>query len=320
MPSTIDVQLQDRDLTLLKGLFESRIMTVRHMSAIFFDGHFEAVRKRVRRLREAGYLAERTRKVQDTAIFSITRRSYDALAHAGLFVERRNASWLSTQKRLHVAESTLRHELEVMDVKAAFYDAVRHRPTLRLTEFITWPQRIAFNAFHPATGAKVVVKPDGFVQIEEGRQEDNSRQHRFFIEVDRSTEVLDTLVNRMCSYQSFYKHGGLAERFGGSREAYREFPFRVLIVCKSEERRDNLAVRLLATDPPIRSFAWLTTMQEALTDPLGPIWVRPVDYKNAIAGTNFAAFTSRQLGKYRRQVERDTLVEAEVTKHRLLEA
>lgn len=53
------------------------------------------------------------------------------------------------------------------------------------------------------------------------------------LEVDRSTETRNTLARR------FYRQGGLAVRYGATREAYKVFPFRVLIVLPNEERRNS---------------------------------------------------------------------------------
>ncbi len=97
----------------------------------------------------------------------------------------------------------------------------------------------------------------------------------FFMELDRSTEALDILVTRVLCYLRHYKSGGLAVRFGQSRKEFQDFPFRVLIVCQTEERRDNIASRLLKTNPPIRSFVLLSTLNKATTDPLENVWVLP---------------------------------------------
>ena len=56
---------------------------------------------------------------------------------------------------------------------------------------------------------------------------------------------------------------------GGSREDYKQYPFRVLGVFKSEERLDNFAQRLLQTDPPIRHQFCLATLSDVISDPLG---------------------------------------------------
>jgi hypothetical protein len=45
-----EVELQERDLAVLQGLFESRLMTLTHITRLYFNGHAEAAKKRVQRL------------------------------------------------------------------------------------------------------------------------------------------------------------------------------------------------------------------------------------------------------------------------------
>ena len=66
-------------------------------------------------------------------------------------------------------------------------------------------------------------------------------------------------------------------------------------------------------------MVWLTTMPEILADPLGPIWIRPADFMEAIAGSG-RDVAPRHIGRYRRQAERDAVVEGAIRKYHLLES
>jgi hypothetical protein len=178
-------------------------------------------------------------------------------------------------KRSQVSDLTIRHELEVMSVKAALTTAIRGRENYDLSEFMTWPALCSFTA-HDQRDQLVTVKPDGFIRITE-TSGDDKYEHAFFLEVDRSTETQDVLLSKVYAYLAYYRSGKFAERVGLDREQYKEAPFRVLLVCKSSARRDNTAARLLAGNPPISTFAVLTTFAEAKDDPLGRIWVQPKD-------------------------------------------
>ena len=46
--------------------------------------------------------------------------------------------------------------------------------------------------------------------------------------------------------------------------------------------------------------------------------MRPVDYHEVIAGSSHEVTAPRHLGRYRRQTERDAVVEGEVRKQKLL--
>src|ERR1700730_18293993 len=188
------IELQERDWAVLRGLFESRIMTVTHAAAIYFGA---------------------------------------------------------------------RHELDVMDFKAAMFTAVQSIPQLRTAEFTTWPLLYEFQASPNDVVRDMTVRPDGFLCLHDTAADGTVSEHCFFLEMDRSTEVLDTLVTRSQCYRDFYRRGGLAARQGRPRTEFEQFPFRVLIVVRNAERRNNLCERLLALRPPILSQVWLSTLTEA---------------------------------------------------------
>ena len=107
---------------------------------------------------------------------------------------------------------------------------------------------------------------------------------------------------------------------GAERSAYKEFPFRVLMVFKSAERRNNTAERLLQNNPPILTQACLATLAEVTANPLGAIWFSPADYRDAVKGTPFDIERRVPSFEYRSQPEREALVEAKIRKLRLLES
>src|SRR6185503_5570398 len=104
-------------------------------------------------------------------------------------------------------------------------------------------------------------------------------------EVDRSTESLNILVRKALAYREYYRTGGLAVKFGVAKEATNEYPFRVLMVFKTEKRRDNVAENLLKVKPPILKQCWLTTLEEITTNPLGTIWIQPVNHERFANGS-----------------------------------
>ena len=207
----------------------------------------------------------------------------------GMLFEYPSLAWNQLEDRAKVSELTLRHELAVLDVKTALACAIRATPRYELLEFSTWPLLYQFQAAQPALPgyppARVLIRPDGFVRLHEHAPEGDLFEHFLFLEVDRSTEPRETLARRAFGYQDFYRRGGLAVRYGSTREAYKDFPFRVLMVLPNEERRNNMAERLLQNDPPVLTMVWLTTFSEITADPLGAIWMRPLDYREITKGT-----------------------------------
>jgi len=275
------VVLQERDLGLLRGLFESRTMTAAHAAAIYFDGSREAAKKRIQKLKSAGIVGERRRRVFEPALLLLTPRGTDAIRERGILAEYPALSGAALEKRGRVSDLTIRHELAVMDVKAAFYEAIRKVDTLSVAEFTTWPRLHQFEVSSGHGRPEAVVRPDGFIRIHEKEADGGVSEHTFFLEVDRSTETQDVLVSRAHCYLNYYKSGGFAVKNGAPRSDFKDYPFRVLMVFKTAERRNNTAERLLQGTPPILTQVYLSTLDEVGKNPLGTIWIRPVDYREA---------------------------------------
>ena len=223
------------------------------------------------------------------------------------------------EARANVSDRTLQHELEAMEIKAAFHTVFRKSVKHSIFRFHTWPRLYEFTVFRDAFGREVPVKPDGFITIHEKEEGTQGYTHDFFLEVDRSYESLDLLVEKSLNYLEFYKSGGFAARNGGTREQFKDFPFRVLMVFMSAERRNNVAERLLQSNPPILTHTWLTTLAEAKTGLRDAIWLQPKDYRDVTRGTEFDTEKPSRSFAYRRQTERDLFIEHNVKKMRLLE-
>ena len=58
-PKLFSIYFQKRDLALLRGLFESRVMTASHISTLYFHGKREYTKKRLQRIKAAGFIGER---------------------------------------------------------------------------------------------------------------------------------------------------------------------------------------------------------------------------------------------------------------------
>lgn len=310
------VILQERDIALLRGLFECRVMTLEHVSALYFEGKADAAKKRVQKLKAAGLITERPRRQFQPSILTLTRVGLELLQTRGILAEYPAFSLPALERRAKVSERTLAHELEVVDLKAAFCAAARNQAAVSVAEFSTWPLLNEFTTFG-ARGERVLVQPDGFLRIHESEIGGDTAEHSYFIEVDRSSESLGLLERRAISYRAYYSSGGFAERNGAPRSMYRDYPFRVLMVFKTAERRNNTAERLLACNPPILTHVWLTTIDEIRGAPLAAIWIRPLDYRNALAGSPIESTTAENFS-YRRNRTRDIVVEKTVTKSRLL--
>jgi hypothetical protein len=77
------IELQTRDSEILRGLLDSRLLTLGHIVAMYFDGRDEAGKKRIQKLKAAGLIAERKRKVYEPSVLFLTRKGFSILDAGG---------------------------------------------------------------------------------------------------------------------------------------------------------------------------------------------------------------------------------------------
>ncbi len=314
------LSFQDRDLTILQGLFECRVMSSEHVATLYFSGSKDAGNKRLIKLKAEGLINERERRANELSILFLTQKGFAVLREKGKLAEYSNIPQSSLAKRGPVADLMLQHELEVMDVKAALYASVSKTEEFTIAEFSTWPLLYQFEIADPDSGGtKILIKPDGFIRIHKKLSDTEALEHSFFLEVDRSNEVQNRLGTRGIAYLRYYTSGGFAERNGAPRSACKNFPFRALMVLQTPARRNNTAEELLRGNPPVYRQTWLTTLAEIKADPLGEIWVSPDSYRVATQNTPFDPMQQSQGPEYRKQANRELFVESTIRKMRLLD-
>ncbi len=211
MATVRGIELQERDFEVLVGLFECRVMSLAHVSHLYFEGKGESAKKRVQKLKAAGLLRERRRAVGEPSLLHLTTEAFRILKGEGRIERFPSMSERQMERRSRVSEITLRHELDVIDVRVALASAVRHAQGLSLAEFSTWPTLYEFQARHAAEGLgrrELTVKPDAFIRLLE-ETGDRTHDHMFFLEVDRSSEPQGTVARKAACYMDFYRSGGM---------------------------------------------------------------------------------------------------------------
>lgn len=294
-------------------------MTTDHATTLYFDGKDEAAKKRLQKIKAAGLITERPRHAFEPSVLFLTRKGLMLLQEKGDLTKYPAFDLPVLDRRARVSGLTIRHELEIMDVKAAFHAAIKATGVFTIAEFSTWPLLNEFTAYRPGdSGTEITVKPDGFIRIHETDAGGSKFERAFFLELDRSSEVQETLVAKAGCYLDYYRRGGFAVRNGATRDDFKKFPFRVLMVFKNAERRNNTALRLLQNTPPILTMVYFSTFEEVTHDPTGAIWIRPLDYRAATEGTPFAPEKQPKKWGYQRQTARELFVEQKVPKQRIL--
>jgi hypothetical protein len=227
-------------------------MTIAHAAEIHFGGKRESAKKRIQRLKAAGFLRERRRMPYEPSILHLASRGVTALSERSILVEYPPLSRLAIKRRNQVSEQTLRHELQVMDVKAALYRAMRAIPEVSILSFCTWP---LLNEFYGSENSWAqlpwIARPDGLLRISR-----NATKQTIFLELDRSTESLGTLLSKAQRYACHQNS------LTGMKSMTIQFVF------PSETRRRN-ADLAFASIPQKRAMRIRTsTLSEILANPL----------------------------------------------------
>src|SRR4051812_46983734 len=102
-----NIALQPRDLALLRDLFESRIMTASHISALHFAGGKETAKKRLQKLKSAGLVSERKRLVNEPAILFLSKKGISVLREQGVLAEYPSLSLPALERRAQVSKLTI---------------------------------------------------------------------------------------------------------------------------------------------------------------------------------------------------------------------
>lgn len=304
--------IQERDCAVLLDLLHSRVLTLRHVALLHFGGRYEAAKKRMATLRAASVVAAHPRTLFTPALLHITKTGLSLLHKRRMIAFRPDVGAKVLKARFVIPPTAIRHELAVLDTKAAFCHALSASGTAQVLEFTTWPLLNQFIVH------REVVKPDGFVRYRITTTTGITGDGCCFLEMDLSTEPQTTLVKRALQYVAYAKSGAFAALQERSYHDAKGYPFRVLFVMENESRRNNTIERLLDQRPPVLALIWLTTLSALKRDPLGEIWIRPADYRSAINGTPFASRNGSSSRMYRRDVARDTFVERHVARRRLL--
>jgi len=317
MSVLLDRKYTERDYALLRGLFESRLMTRQHLSAIYFAGHERMTKKRVQKLAKLGLLGSRPRRPDEPKLHFLTKRGYDLLQDTGRLGDYPRITYPMFKRRIDVSDQTKAHELAVMDVKAAFYRAAKDHPQVSIAEFSTWPRLFRFRVRLPS-GRMAWLCPDAFIRLHEKADDGSVHESLFYAEIDRSTESHDILRRKASGYLDHFQTGGMAIKFGQPREEYKQFGFRVLWVFRNAERRNNAGQAFLTNRPPVTTQAWMTTMSELLDGPLHAVWTRPIDLMNSTADTPFSSQQSADSDVYRRDTAREAFVAQHLRTHSIL--
>ncbi|MFB9319793.1 replication-relaxation family protein [Cryptosporangium minutisporangium] len=242
--ANISPRLRPRDRAIAALLHEHTTLTTEQLAAILFT-NVTTARHRLHTLRRLGFLDRivRNRPGAPNPVCWLPGRlsaRYMALAREE---NPPTAKALQDRQDRVYASPTLEHLLAINDFFTALLVHVRHQPATDLTRW--WSERSTTTYFG------YEVRPDAH-----GVWTDGNQQTGFFLELDRGTEPISRLTDKLRSYRRLHAEGGP------------QYP--ILFALPSRAREQNLHRRLTARLDPGLTVA--TTSPESGPDPAGPVW------------------------------------------------
>lgn len=199
----IERELSERDWAILASLDQHRFLTTRQLQALHFHDHASpaaATRICLRvlsRLCELGVVEHLVRRVG-----GVRAGSASYVWRVGSVGDRllRQASGDGIRaRRKEPSARHLDHCLAIADCHLALLAAARAR-RLELLTVATEPE--SWRSYLGVSGAPEVLKPDLYAVTATGEYEDH-----WFVELDRATESLPTLVRKCAQYERYRRTG-----------------------------------------------------------------------------------------------------------------
>lgn len=238
--AAIDARLSDRDRAILQSVAAHQFLTGQQLTALHFHDHTPTsgpriARRVLARLRELRVLGALERRVGGVYAGSSGLVHYVDVVGDQLL---RGRSGRTARRSREPSARFLAHRLAVADTHLTLLAAERSHQ-LEVIDCAVEPA--SWRRYVGAGSATVTLKSD--LYAETGAGED--LVHAWFIEVDRGTESLPTLLRKCRDYEAYRRSGVEQDRTGG-------FPVVIWSVAhrnpeKAETRRQNLR-DALATD------------------------------------------------------------------------
>jgi hypothetical protein len=240
----ISQRLRPRDYAIACLLDEHTTLTTEHLTAVLFTNP-TTCRHRLHLLRQLGFIDRfiRNRPGAPNPVCWLPgplSARYTAMARGDSPPGTRTLR--ERQDRIY-ASPTLDHLLAVNGFFITLLVHARRRPAAALNRW--WSEHTTAARF----GQRI--KPDGH-----GVWTDGDRETGFFLELDRGTEPIGRLVDKLTSHRRL------------RAEAGPQYP--ILFVLPSRLREQNLHRKL--ADRPEPSLIVATTSPEGGPDPAGPVW------------------------------------------------
>jgi hypothetical protein len=256
------IRLTERDLHIIRSVYEYRMLTTQHLQTLFFSSLHQAY-ARLAALYHHGFLDRQflgvhADKMNTPLLYVLDRRGAELL-QANLGVE---VTWSKDLKQ--VTALFLEHTLAINTVRVAIAKAC----ALQGWQLLTWQGendlKAAYERVTIRTGGgrmrEISLIPDSYFVLETPR----GKAH-FFLELDRGTMTTTRFKSKIEAYQVYYQSGAYQRR-------YETRSLRVLTVTLSEIRAENL--RQVSEEAGGKQRYWFTVLEKIQPQSVlnVPIW------------------------------------------------
>jgi len=260
----------------------------------------------------------RPRRAFEPSVLFLTRKGLMLLQEKGDLTKYPSFDLPVLDRRARVSDLTIRHELEIMDVKAAFHAALAKSEKFAIEQFSTWPLLNEFTAYRPGgSGIEIIVKPDSFIRIHETDAAGDKFERAFFLKWIVPAKSRKRLLPRLVVTSIFTGAAALPSATAQPATISKN-SHSVCSWCSRTRSAGTTPPTVASKHPAILTMVYLSTLEEVTHDPTGAIWIRPLDYRAATEGTPFAPEKQPKTWGYQRQTAREHFVEQKVQKQRIL--
>lgn len=245
----IDHDLSERERAILTDLDRYKFLTTIHLQALHFPNHRTAsaaarlCRRALFRLAQLGVIEHLERRVG-----GIHAGSASYVWRVGPVGDRllRRDREAPRARRKEPSPRHLDHSLAIADCYVALVTAARAG---RFDLIDVWPEPTSWRSYLRSGAVREVLKPDLYAVLGSGDFEDH-----WFIEIDRATESLPTIIRKCSQYERY-------RRAGQEQQAIGVFPLVIWVL--PDERHLKRLRDAVSTDRNLdRELYRVTTMAQ----------------------------------------------------------
>jgi hypothetical protein len=227
MPAKDGFQLQDRDIDLLHYVFQLRLATIDHLSALS-GRSVRALWGRLLKLKERRYLSSVARFMQKQ-VYAIGTNGVPVL------IEQGHVPQDIRDKRLRHHELTeigIRHSLFIADIHARLLIATR----TGLITLAHWQEGSTLWDTAPIHEGEpsIPIRPDAYFVLRHSERPEGKNKFHLFLEADRSTMSHQRMATKIAGYVAYYEQRRHARKYPGMHS------FLVVTVTETRSRATEL--------------------------------------------------------------------------------